>query len=240
MSTPHLLTHEDSLTYSLTSARMHSPKAKAETEAKAKAQREAKAQAEREAKSKAEREAKAKAKAEREAKAKAEREAKAQAEREAKAQAEREAKAKAERLAKEKANTTTIEKSQSEFDQLLRPYAEGSEIGRDDIDDELADAQVRMAKLRDKSRHETPEGAALQQKVTEFKRLVELRKVLVGHPALLHAPRIHCTADVASISAIFTHPCLHRISTQPATMSPVPPCATPCYTQEYFFAPIEI
>ena len=86
--------------------------------------------------------------------------------------------------ARVKMGTAKIAKSQSEFDQMLRPLAENSDIGRDDIDDELADAQTRMAKLRDKGRHETPEGSTLQQKITDLKHLVELRQLVVGHPLL--------------------------------------------------------
>ena len=81
-------------------------------------------------------------------------------------------------------DTAKIMKSQCEFDKLLRPYSKDSDICRDDIDDELVDAHERMEKLREKGRHETKEGSALQKKITDLKNLMELRQLVVGHPRL--------------------------------------------------------
>ena len=69
------------------------------------------------------------------------------------------------------------------MDQLLRSHAkdDDSDIGRDDIDDELADAKRRMEKLRRNGNHETKEGSVLQQKITDLKRSVKLRQLVVGH-----------------------------------------------------------
>ena len=93
----------------------------------------------------------------------------------------------------------------------MRPYADGSDSGRDDIDDVLADAQQRMATLRGEGRHETQEGSALQKKITDFKRLVELRQLVVGHPRspsrLSISPRLtYRHHDISSVFRAFTHP----------------------------------
>lgn len=71
-------------------------------------------------------------------------------------------------------------KLQSEFDRLLRPYAEYSGVTEDDIDDELSDAQERMTNLQKRRRHDTPEGKALQRKITDLKLLVELRGLILA------------------------------------------------------------
>ena len=109
------------------------------------------------------------------------------------------------------ADATKIAKSQSKFDELLRAYTEDSGISRDDIDDELADAQQRMATLSRKGRHQTPEGSALRNKIADFESLVELRKVVVGQPrpysrlAPLHVSPLHST-DISPICRTSTHP----------------------------------
>ena len=77
----------------------------------------------------------------------------------------------------------------SEFDELLLPYTDNSDIGEEDIDEELAHAQDRILKLRRKDRHKTPEGIAQQKKVKDLKHLVQLRQLMVARHAL---PRIPC------------------------------------------------
>ncbi len=67
---------------------------------------------------------------------------------------------------------------QSEFDKLLHHHVEDSGISKDDIDEELADAKERMAKLRKKGRHDTRLGKALQSRINDLGRLVELRDLL--------------------------------------------------------------
>ena len=64
---------------------------------------------------------------------------------------------------------------------MRRPYAEGLNIDKQDIDEQWDDAQKRMAKLRKKDRHETPEGDALQRKIKDLEHLVELRNAMVAH-----------------------------------------------------------
>ena len=81
-------------------------------------------------------------------------------------------------------NEIDIAQLQSEFDELLLPYTEDSDVCEEDIDEELADAQDRIAKLRNKDRHKTPEGIALRQKVNDFEHLVQLRHHMVGRHAL--------------------------------------------------------
>ena len=50
----------------------------------------------------------------------------------------------------------------------------------DEIDDELRGAEERMTKLREKGRHGSN---TLTEKITKFKRLVELRDLLTTPPA---------------------------------------------------------
>ena len=77
--------------------------------------------------------------------------------------------------AKEDAPALDLE---AEFDKLFQPYANYSGIEKDEIDDELREAQESFSKLRKKGRHETPEGQELQKKIDDFERLVELRDLI--------------------------------------------------------------
>ena len=79
------------------------------------------------------------------------------------------------------------------MDQLLRSYAEDEDIGRDDIDDELAYANERKETLRRRGCLNTKEGNFLQQKITDFESLTKLRQLVVGYSRppsrLTHLPR---------------------------------------------------
>ena len=79
--------------------------------------------------------------------------------------------------AKEDAPALDLE---AEFDKLFQPYAKYSGITKDEIDDELREAQESFSKLRKKGRHETPEGQELQKKIDDFERLVELRDLIIS------------------------------------------------------------
>jgi len=68
---------------------------------------------------------------------------------------------------------------EAEFDKLLLPYTKDLAITEDDIDDELSDLQEMMATLRKKGRQDTPRGKVVQRQIVDFKRLVELRHLIV-------------------------------------------------------------
>ena len=71
-----------------------------------------------------------------------------------------------------------------EFKSLLMPYTQHSGVTKDRVDAELAETEGRMANLHTENRHNTPDDKALQRKITDFKRLVELRGLIVQS----HAP----------------------------------------------------
>ena len=73
-----------------------------------------------------------------------------------------------------------IQELKSDFDEVFYRYNEVSGVTEDEIDDELRDAEERMTKLREKGRRGSN---ALTQKITNFKRLVELRDLLTTPPA---------------------------------------------------------
>ena len=68
-----------------------------------------------------------------------------------------------------------VQKLECEFENMLMPYTKQWGITKDEIDEELADAQARLAIMRVKGRQDTPEGKATQHKISDFKRLIELR-----------------------------------------------------------------
>ena len=83
------------------------------------------------------------------------------------------------------------------------PYTQHSGITKHDLDEELADAQDRMTDLHNKGRHDTQEGTALQQKITDLNRLVELRGLIMEK----NAPDTHPTTQkVQSESDRLSHP----------------------------------
>ena len=73
-------------------------------------------------------------------------------------------------------NAPDTQKLQSEFYNLLLPYAEDSGVKKEDIDEELFDAREQMAKLCSKGRH----SKALLRKIADFERLVRLRDLMVS------------------------------------------------------------
>ena len=77
------------------------------------------------------------------------------------------------------ANSEREAKAQAEFDELLHAYAEESGITKDDIEEELAEAEKCLVKLYKQNRHHTPKGQRMQRRVQDLKRLVELRDTMV-------------------------------------------------------------
>ena len=69
--------------------------------------------------------------------------------------------------------------AQAEFDKLLHTYAEESGITKDDIEDELAEADKCLVKIHKKNRNHTPKGQRMQRRAQDFKRLVQLRDTMV-------------------------------------------------------------
>ena len=115
---------------------------------------------------------------------------------------------------------------------MLRSYAEDEDIGPDDIDDELEFAKQRIETLRRRGSLKTKEAVSLQQKITDFESLTELRQLVVGHPRspsrLTHLSHAFCiTIALLRYVAILSNPLApslftHRISSHTATMT----CAT--------------
>ena len=71
---------------------------------------------------------------------------------------------------------------EAEFDRLLLPYTEFYGTTTEDIDDDLAELREKMVKLRNKGRHNTPNGKQLQRHISDFERLIKLRDLIVkGH-----------------------------------------------------------
>ena len=67
---------------------------------------------------------------------------------------------------------------EDEFGKIFQPYAEDAGITKEEIDDELREARSRFSKLKNKGRHETPEGRRLRKKIGDFARLVALRDLI--------------------------------------------------------------
>ena len=78
-----------------------------------------------------------------------------------------------------------MQELQSEFDQLLLPYVKDWGVTQDDIDEELAEALGKMARLRKKGRS----SKVLLQKIKDFERLVELRDRLIVRHAFATSKR---------------------------------------------------
>lgn len=96
-----------------------------------------------------------------------------------------------------------IQEHESEFNKLLMPYTQQSGITEHHVDAELAYAQARMANLRTKDRQDKPDGKALQRKINDFERLVELRGLIMEK----HAPDTHPTTQkVQSEFGRLVHP----------------------------------
>ena len=67
---------------------------------------------------------------------------------------------------------------EAEFANLFQPYAVEMGITKQDIDDELVEAQGRLDKLREKGREETRSGKKVQKQIDDFTRLVALRRLM--------------------------------------------------------------